>query len=52
MAIKIGFFAAVALLISILLVILTNLPTVFDLMAAAAWVVGAVWVGRKSTAWF
>jgi hypothetical protein len=49
---KIGFYAAVLMSTAGLVVLINNLPTVFDIVTTTAGTIGGVLVGRRSNEWF
>lgn len=46
------FYAAVLMATAFGVMLINNLPTVFDLITVSVGTVGGVAVGRKSNAWF
>lgn len=49
---KVGFFGAVIAATALGIVLINNLPTIFDIVTVSAASVGGVVAGRKSAEWF
>ncbi len=49
---KIGFLGAVLFSTAFFVVLISNLPTIFDIITVSVATIGGVFAGRKSTDWF